>query len=141
MAAAASSLPAVADSSPTSRVESASSSSKTSSSAPRIGDQDLGSSDELKIFSEEGDEEEEEVEEGAEVSKKKKNFLSSEIEQLRVALSEEKSLLIQETEMAIKQENMRVADAGRERKQKFIPGSNPRAFPHSNASPPTPHVW
>ena len=57
-----------------------------------------GSSDEVKIFKDEGEEEE-------------KEFGSH--EELQAALSEDKSSLIQETELSIKQEALRLNDSGK----------------------------
>ena len=53
-----------------------------------LSDDELGSSDEVKVFKDEGDEE--------------KEFISS--EEIQAALLEDKSSLIQETELAIKDE-------------------------------------
>ena len=53
-----------------------------------LGDDELGSSDEVKVFKDEGEEE--------------KEFISS--EEIQAALLEDKSSLIQETELAIKEE-------------------------------------
>ena len=58
-------------------------------------DDDFGSSDEVKIFKDEGEDEE-------------KEFASQ--EELQAALSEDKSSLIQETELSIKQEALRLSD-------------------------------
>ena len=58
-------------------------------------DDDFGSSDEVKIFKDEGEDEE-------------KEFASQ--EELQAALSEDKSSLIQETELSIKQEALRLGD-------------------------------
>ena len=58
-------------------------------------DDDFGSSDEVKVFKDEGDDEE-------------KEFASQ--EELQAALSEDKSSLIQETELSIKQEALRLHD-------------------------------
>ena len=58
-------------------------------------DDDFGSSDEVKIFKDEGEDEE-------------KEFASQ--EELQAALSEDKSSLIQETELSIKQESLRLGD-------------------------------
>ena len=60
-----------------------------------LTDEDFGSSDEVKVFKDEGDDEE-------------KEFASH--EELQAALSEDKSSLIQETELSIKQEALRLHD-------------------------------
>jgi hypothetical protein len=60
-------------------------------------DDDFGSSDEVKVFKDEGEDEE-------------KEFASH--EELQAALSEDKSSLIQETEFNIKQEVLRLHDHG-----------------------------
>ena len=63
-----------------------------------IEDDFEGSSDEVKIFKDEGEDEE-------------KEFASH--EELQAALSEDKSSLIQETELSIKQEALRLSDSGK----------------------------
>lgn len=60
-----------------------------------LNDEDFGSSDEVKVFKDEGEDEE-------------KEFASH--EELQAALSEDKSSLIQETELSIKQEALRLHD-------------------------------
>lgn len=65
---------------------------RATASACMIED-DFGSSDEVKIFKDEGEDEE-------------KEFASQ--EELQAALSEDKSSLIQETELSIKQEALRL---------------------------------
>ena len=57
---------------------------------------DFGSSDEVKVFKDEGED---------------KEFAASH-EELQAALSEDKSSLIQETELSIKQEALRISDPG-----------------------------
>ena len=57
---------------------------------------DFGSSDEVKVFKDEGEDEE-------------KEFVSQ--EELQAALSEDKSSLIQETELSIKQEALRLSES------------------------------
>lgn len=69
---------------------------RATASACLIDDDDFGSSDEVKIFKDEGEDEE-------------KEFASH--EELQAALSEDKSSLIQETELSIvKQEALRLSD-------------------------------
>ena len=57
---------------------------------------DFGSTDEVKVFKDEGED---------------KEFAASH-EELQAALSEDKSSLIQETELSIKQEALRISDPG-----------------------------
>ena len=59
---------------------------------------DFGSSDEVKVFKDEGEDEE-------------KEYVSQ--EELQAALSEDKSSLIQETELSIKQEALRLSEVGK----------------------------
>ena len=68
----------------------------TASACNLIDDDFAGSSDEVKIFKDEGEDEE-------------KEYVSQ--EELQAALSEDKSSLIQETELSIKQEALRLTDS------------------------------
>ena len=68
----------------------------TASTCNLIDDDFAGSSDEVKIFKDEGEDEE-------------KEYVSQ--EELQAALSEDKSSLIQETELSIKQEALRLTDS------------------------------
>ena len=71
-------------------VTASSTSPKTTPDQVSLDDLDFGSSDEVKVFKDEGEDEE-------------KEFATQ--EELQAALSEDKSSLIQETELSIKQES------------------------------------